>query len=174
MRGCLFKSFCCWYNRFSSLRSRFQSSFLDGYRLGKQLGRLENLIFACPNHLSKGGVVVPHVVLNGKVSVENIFEELEPLLIRSENSILKTTDVYLEREKNVILIDSLVIDSEGKTVFLAMISGRDDGVVVRLYPKIDVEKTEGVKKILVELAKQLIATFPELTVGETNLDNYLK
>ena len=117
---------------------------------------------------------MPHVVLNGKVSVENIFEELKPLLIRNENSILKTTDVYLEREKNVILIDSLVIDADKKIVFLAMISGRDDGVVVRLYPKIDIEKTEGVKKILVELAKQLIATFPELRIGETNLENYLK
>ena len=117
---------------------------------------------------------MPHVVLNGKVSVENIFEELKPLLIRNQNSILKTTDVYLEREKNVILIDSLAIDDDKKIVFLAMISGRDDGVVVRLYPKIDIEKTEGVKKILVELAKQLIATFPELRIGETNLGNYLK
>jgi len=117
---------------------------------------------------------VPHVVLNGKVSVENIFEELKPLMIINENSILKTTDIYLEREKNAILIDSLAIDADKKTVFLTMISGRNDGVVIRLYPKIDVEKTEGVKKIIVELAKQLIATFPELTVGETNLDNYLK
>ena len=117
---------------------------------------------------------MPHVVLNGKVSVENIFEELKPLLIRNQNSILKTTDVYLEREKTVILIDSLSIDADKKIVFLAMISGRDDGVVVRLYPKIDIEKTEGVKKVLVELAKQLIATFPELRIGETNLENYLK
>ena len=117
---------------------------------------------------------MPHVVLNGKVSVENIFEELKPLLIRNQNSILKTTDVYLEREKNVILIDSLAIDDDKKIVFLAMISGRDDGVVVRLYPKIDIEKTEGVKKVLVELANQLIATFPELRIGETNLGNYLK
>jgi hypothetical protein len=147
---------------------------LDGYRLGKQLERLENLIFASSNHLSRGGFVVPHVVLNGKVSVENIFEELKPLMIINENSILKTTDIYLEREKNAILIDSLAIDADKKTVFLTMISGRNDGVVIRLYPKIDVEKTEGVKKIIVELAKQLIATFPELTVGETNLDNYLK
>ena len=74
----------------------------------------------------------------------------------------------------MILIDSLAIDADKKTVFLAMISGRNDGVVVRLYPKIDVEKTDGVKKILVELAKQLIATFPELKIGETNLDSYLK
>jgi len=135
---------------------------------------MENLIFASPNHLNKGGVVLPHVVLNGKAAIENIFKELKPLMIRSENSILKTMDVYLERERNVILIDSLAIEAEKKTVFLAMISGRNDGVVVRLYPKIDVEKTEGVKKILVELAKQLIATFPELKIGETNLDNYLK
>ena len=117
---------------------------------------------------------MPHVVLNGKVSVENIFEELKPLLIRNENSILKTTDVYLERGKNVILIDSLAIAADKKIVFLAMISGKDDGVVVRLYPKIDVEKIEGVKKVLVELAKQLIVTFPELRIGETNLGNYLK
>jgi hypothetical protein len=55
-----------------------------------------------------------------------------------------------------------------------MISGREDGFVVRLYPKIEVEKTEGVKRIIAELAKQLIVKFPELKVGETNLQDYLK
>ena len=107
------------------------------------------------------------------MSVENIFKELKPLMIRNENSILRTMEAYLEREKNVILIDSLAIDADKKIVFLAMISGRNDGVVVRLYPKIDVEKTEGVKKILAELAKQLIVRFPELSIGETNLEKYL-
>ena len=125
--------------------------------------------------MNKGVVVLPHIVLNGKTAIENIFKEFKPLMIRNQNSILKTTDIYLEREKNVILIDSLAIEAaDKKIVFLAMISGREDGVVVRLYPKVDVEKTEGVKKIIVELAKQLIATFPELKIGETNLDNYLK
>jgi len=125
--------------------------------------------------LNKGVVVLPHIVLNGKTAIENIFKEFKPLMIRNQNSILKTTDIYLEREKNVILIDSLAIEAaDKKIVFLAMISGREDGVVVRLYPKVDVEKTEGVKKIIVELAKQLIATFPELKIGETNLDNYFK
>jgi hypothetical protein len=117
---------------------------------------------------------LPHVVLNGKVAVENIFRELKPLFIRKQNRILRTSDVYLEREKRAILIDSLAIEAEKKTVFLAMISGRDDGVVVRLYPKIEVEKTEGVKMILAELAKQLTVTFPEFNVAETNLNDYLK
>jgi hypothetical protein len=117
---------------------------------------------------------VPHVVLLGKAAVEDIFKELKPIFIRNESTILRTTEVYLERSKNAILVDSLAIEANKKTMFLAMISGRNDGVVVRLYPKIEIEKTDGVKKILVELAKQLISTFPELRLGETNLQDYLK
>ena len=60
---------------------------------------------------------MPHVVLNDKAAIENIFKELKPLTIRNENSILKTTDVYLEREKKAILIDSLAIDAGKKTLF---------------------------------------------------------
>jgi hypothetical protein len=117
---------------------------------------------------------MPHVVLLGNVEIEDIFRELKPVFIRNKKMILKTLESYLERDKNSILIDSLAIEEDKKTVFLAMISGREDGVVVRLFPKIEVDKTEGVKKMLSELAKQLIAMFPELKIGETNLANYLK
>jgi len=117
---------------------------------------------------------VPHAVLNGKASIEDVFRELKPLFIRNQNIILKTKEVYLERNRKDILIDSLAIENGKKTLFLAMISGRDDGVVVRLYPNIAVDKTDGVKKILAELAKQLLQTFRELELGETNLDDYLK
>jgi len=113
-------------------------------------------------------------VLAGKAAIEDIFKELKPIFIRNESTILRTTEVYLERGKNAILVDSLAIEANKKTIFLTMISGRDDGVVVRVYPKIEVEKTDGIKKILVELAKQLISTFPELRLGETNLQDYLK
>jgi hypothetical protein len=116
---------------------------------------------------------MPHVVLNGKVTIEEIFKELKPLFIRKENNILKTMDIFLEREKTALLIDSLSIEDSKKTIFFAMITSRDNGVVVRLYPKIEVEKTEGVKNILAELAKQLLTTYPELIVGETNLNDYL-
>jgi len=55
-----------------------------------------------------------------------------------------------------------------------MITGREDGIVIRLYPKVEFEKTDGVKKILSEMAKQLIQIFPVFEVGETNLSEYLK
>ncbi len=118
--------------------------------------------------------VLPHVVLNGKISVEEIFDKLNPLFIKNPDGILKTKEAYLEKNKKDILIDALAIENGKKTVFLALISGREDSVVVRLYPQFDVEKTDGVKRILAELAKQMLQTFAELKVGETNLQDYLK
>jgi hypothetical protein len=116
---------------------------------------------------------LPHVVLNGKTSIQNIFERLEPLFVRDGTEILRTMELYLERNKNAILIDSLAIESDKKTSFLAMITGREDGVVVRLYPKQEVEKTEGVKRILAEIAKQLVRKFSDFKTAETNLGEYL-
>ena len=116
---------------------------------------------------------MPHVVLNGNILIDNIFRNLNPIFIREEKRILKTMDLYLERGKSTILIEALAIESGSKTSFLAMISGRDDGVVVRLYPRNEVEKTVGVKQILAEIAKQLIKKFPQLSIGETNLSEYL-
>jgi hypothetical protein len=117
---------------------------------------------------------MPHIVLNGKVAIDEVFREFKPLMIRDNRAILRTTDVYLERNETAILVDSLAIEAGKKTVFIAMINGRDDGLVVRLYPKIEVEKTDGVKRLLAEIAKQIIDTFPSLKIGETNLNNYLK
>jgi hypothetical protein len=119
-------------------------------------------------------MALPHVVLNGKTSVEELFGKLSPIFIRNEDNILKTKESYLERNKKDILVDALSIENGKKTAFLALISGRDDGVVVRLYPNVEVEKTDGVKMVLAELAKQLLQTFPEMQVGETNLQEYLK
>ncbi len=116
---------------------------------------------------------LPHVVLNGKASVQNIFERLEPLFVRDGTEILRTMELYLERNKNAILIDSLAIEADKKTSFLAMITGRENGVVVRLYPKQEIEKTDGVKKILAEIAKQLVREFPDFKTAETNLGEYL-
>jgi hypothetical protein len=82
--------------------------------------------------------------------------------------------MYMSRDKSAILIESLSIEGGVKRSFFAMIGRKDDGVVVRIYQGSEVEKTAGVKSILSEIAKQLLAAFPQLTIGETNLSEYLK
>jgi len=113
------------------------------------------------------------VVLKGKTKIESIFEKFEPIFLKHDTNILKTLDMYLDRNKTAILIDSLVIESNSKQSFFAVINGREDGVVIRLYPKQEVEKTDGVKKLLAEIAKQLIHQFSDFATAETNLGEYL-
>jgi hypothetical protein len=55
-----------------------------------------------------------------------------------------------------------------------LINERLDGVVIRIYPKLEIKKTQGVKKILAEIAKQILIIGPNLTIGKTNLTEYLK
>ena len=117
---------------------------------------------------------MPHVVLIGKEEMDELFRALKTVTIRSESGILKTSDLYMNREKTAIIIESLAIESGVNRGFLAMVSRRDDGVVVRLYPRGDVEKTAGVKLILAQIAKQILEASPGLKIGETNLSEYLK
>lgn len=117
---------------------------------------------------------MPHVVLNGTVNLDDIFNNFKGVFIRNEQGILKTDTLYMSRDKTALLLESLAVEKGVKNSFLALISRRDDGVVVRIYPGNDVEKTTGVKTILSEIAKQLLGIFPQLTVGETNLSEYLK
>lgn len=117
---------------------------------------------------------MPHIVLNGNVNLDEIFNKFKGVLIRNEYGILKTDNIFISRDKTSIIIESLAIEKGVKNSFLSMISRRDDGVVVRIYPGIEVEKTVGVKKILSEISKLLLKVFPQLKVGETNLLDYLK
>ena len=117
---------------------------------------------------------MPHVVLNGNINIDDILKKFNSIFIKDEHGILKTDNIYINRNKTALLIESLAIEKGVKNIFLTMISLRDDGVVVRIYPGLEVEKTNGVKKILSEIAKQILKMFPQLTIGETNLLEYLK
>ncbi len=116
---------------------------------------------------------MPHAVLTGKVALEELFRALRPIMIRKDQDILRTMDAYINGNGTSILIESLAVEAGKKASFLTLVSSRDDGVVVRLYPKFEVEKTDGVKRILAEQAKQILASFPGLSIGETNLTSYL-
>jgi hypothetical protein len=117
---------------------------------------------------------LPHVVLLGPVDMEEVFRRLKPVFVKTDRGILKATDAYVDRGKRCILVDSLAIEGGEKDRFLMLISQKEDGLVVRLFDVPEVERTEGVKRVLAETAKQLMETFPDLKIGETNLERYLE
>ena len=116
---------------------------------------------------------MPHVVLNGTVDLDQVFGEITPLFIKEQDSILKTTDYYISKIKHNILVETLIIEQDTKLQYFSLISKRDDGLVVRLYPGTEIAKTSNVKKILAEIAKKLFELFPDLKLGKTNLNEFL-
>ncbi len=116
---------------------------------------------------------MPHVVLNGSVQVKDIFAIIKPLFIRLENGIIKSSEFFISRDKNSMIIKTLSIEGENKISFLILINDRDDGIVIRLYPDFEISKTFGVKKSLAEIANQILKEHKGLVVGTTNLIDYL-
>jgi hypothetical protein len=116
---------------------------------------------------------VPHVVLNGTAEMVDLFQQLSPIVISYEKTLLKTSDKYINFNKNSILVESLAIEDGNKIGFLVLIGKREDGLVFRIYPEFAIEKTIGVKRILAGIAKQLLERFSELKIGRTNLQEFL-
>jgi hypothetical protein len=117
---------------------------------------------------------VPHVVLTGEIPLRAAFEKIDPFMERTEKTILKTSDKYINNDETSILIEALAIENGNKANFLVLLGKREDGLIIRLYPEINVEKTDGVKTILAKIAKQLLEKFPTLRVGKTNLQEFLE
>lgn len=117
---------------------------------------------------------MPHAVLTGDVDMDEVFRRLKPVFVKTDRGILKATDAYMDRAKRTIIVDSLAIEGGEKDRFLMAISLREDGLVIRLFEVPEVERTEGVKRVLAETARQLLATFPDLELGETNLERYIE
>jgi len=116
---------------------------------------------------------MPHVVLTGELDIDAVFGKLEKVFLKDEKGILKTGASYLESEKKAIIIEATVIENGPPKNFFVLISQREDGLVVRLHPSLDVEKTDGVKMTLALVAKQVMAAFPGTAVGKTNLQDFL-
>lgn len=112
---------------------------------------------------------MPHVVLLGKIDPRAAFEALEPLTARQGDTVLKTTGHYLSADARTLLLDALVIDPPDKQAFFVNVSTRDDGVVVRIHPTTEVERTDGVQRLLAHVAVALQRAILGVEVGETNL-----
>ncbi|UCB61073.1 MAG: hypothetical protein JSW72_03190 [Candidatus Bathyarchaeota archaeon] len=116
---------------------------------------------------------MPHVVLSGELRFRDVFDRMKPVFKRDEPAVLRTFKKYIDDEEKSILTEALVIENDKKLGFLVLLSSREDGFVVRIYPGSNVEKTDGVKRLLAEIAKQLLESFPDLKVGKTNLQEFL-
>jgi hypothetical protein len=116
---------------------------------------------------------MPHVVLKGSCAPEEVLSDLKPVLFKGDGVFLRTGEAYLGSQKKSVLIESVAVEGDGTQNFLSMVKWRDDGLVVMIYPSSTVRRTEGVRRLIAFVAAGIMESHPYLTVGETNLKDFL-
>ena len=117
-------------------------------------------------------IIIPHVVLTGEVDVQDIFQQLQSLTLRKQQTLIRTQTTYLASDGTAMLIESLAGTPPKLQHFLTLINRRNDGLVIRIYPHSTIDKTSEVKQLLAEVAKQILQSYPHLAIGKTNLQEF--
>lgn len=115
---------------------------------------------------------MPHVIIAGPCRAEAYYDSFEPLNLAEGNAIQKTRNCFISSDRNEVLIECIVVEGGRPQNFFISLLQRDDGILVRLLPLTDPEKTDGIRRLLVTVSSQIIDTHPDSSLGHTNLKTY--
>ena len=115
---------------------------------------------------------MPHVVLEGAVTIDDAVRVLGPFLEREGSLIVKAERVYREKDARAVLIEIVVVEGNHTQRFFIQIGQRPSGVTVRLEPLTDPEKTAGVRRALAHVAHR-IRSATGAAYGPTNIEGDL-
>ncbi|WP_458746457.1 hypothetical protein [Candidatus Nitrosocosmicus sp. T] len=115
-----------------------------------------------------------HIVISGPLKFENIYLEFEKVIHKIDNkTIIKYTDCFLNKDKNIILMSTVVIENQRPISFYITIISKENQITIRLEPITDPEKTFGVKKSLALIAMKILEKENNLKITKTNLQDFI-
>ena len=115
---------------------------------------------------------MPHILVEGTIALEDLARRHAPFAARVGGAIVKCERFYLETGARTALLETLVSDSGHTQRFFVRLQARDDGVMVRIEPLTDPEKSPAVKRALALVAARVRASCGG-RYGVTNLADYL-
>jgi hypothetical protein len=117
---------------------------------------------------------MPHIVISGTLEFENIYKEFEKNIQKiGSKTIIKHTDCFLNKDKNTILINTVVIEDQRSMSFYTMIMKKENQITIRLDPFTDPEKTKAVKESLALIALKILKEGNGLKITKTNLQDII-
>lgn len=117
---------------------------------------------------------MPHIVIAGPIKFENIYREFEKEIHKiDDKTIIKFADCFLNKDKNMILMNTVVIENQRPVSFYIIIMAKENQITVRLDPNTDPEKTFGVKKSLALIARKILEKGNDLKITKTNLQDFV-
>ena len=115
---------------------------------------------------------MPHVVLEGRVTIDDAARRFEPFVVRERDLVIKAERIYRERDGRAALVEMVVVGPGHTQKFFIQLSPRRGGLTVRLEPLTDPEKTPGVRRAIARVAHRLAAA-TGARYGSTNIEDDL-
>lgn len=112
---------------------------------------------------------MPHVVRAGRVDLEAAWRSFPVGPWRWGGVVARLEGAFLGRDLHSLLLAAVVVEFGRPLHALVLVSARQDETAVRLWPPHPVERTEAVKRLIVQIAEELRA-FGAGEVRTTNLD----
>jgi hypothetical protein len=117
---------------------------------------------------------MPHVVIEEAPALATACQSIELSVVRSGSEILKVVDIYVNRSGRIALIDCVAVEEGRSQTFFVQLSQKDRQITVRLLPATDPEKSNGVKRVMAMIAKQIHEATIGSRFGKTNLQEFLE
>ena len=114
---------------------------------------------------------MPHIVFDKKIDLKDFSEKFVPIF--QKEPLVKISTIYVDKDNLTALLPSLVISELHQQYFIE-ISTSESKTTIRLYPGTDPEKTDGVKKSMALLAKQIEDNYDDFHITKTNLSEHLE
>jgi hypothetical protein len=116
---------------------------------------------------------MPHVLVTNAAPLEALVAKFEPVETRFGQAIAKVSAVFHDARNGEALLQSLVVEPHVRRKFYVRLAERADGVMVKLDPLTDPEKTDSVKRLLALVADWVRRNSPGSAYGVTNIEDFL-
>lgn len=116
---------------------------------------------------------MPHVILAGPVTVEDIWLAFEPTSFTEKGNRFKAEEAFLSVDKRILLVRSVTVERGFTKQFYVRFVQKPEGVSVGLDLLNSPEKSDGVKRLLGLFAWKIMEAEPEVNVATTNIQEFL-
>jgi hypothetical protein len=110
---------------------------------------------------------MPHAILRGGSSIADLWENFEPHREMSGSDVLQLEAAFLRKDRSQMLILALAIENGVTQRFFIVVGMKGQKIAIRCQHHQAFEKTSGVKTLVAQVAKMLVAG--GAVVQQTNL-----
>ena len=114
---------------------------------------------------------MPHAVLDKTINLQEFAKKFEAI-IKKEEGLIKIENIFVDKNNQIALLPTLVIDKEKQDFFIQILSN-EEKTTVRLLPRTDPEKTNGVKTALGLVTSELMKYEQNASVVRTNIGEFI-